>query len=531
MSNYNDFKNKNTQFTGTEGIKVPEGTTAQRGSGTGQFRYNSTSGKFEGRNAAGNFISIEVAPQVSSVNTSNITQTQIDAGFDLVITGQNFGTGDTVIIIASDNSELISPTVTIDSATQITARVNSNIDGALEPYAVKVLSSGGLTGSLASAFNIDASPVWQTTSGSIGDIFDGGRSSVSITVSATDGDGDTVTYAVQSGTLPTGLTLNASTGVISGSTSAVVSDTTSNFTLRASSTTQTADRAFSITQKAPVETVFSYTGAEQTFTVPSGLSSVTAYVFGAGGGGGTNGGWSTSYSGGGGGAAVGTVDTSSISSMIVIVGQGGKGNDSNSNTTVRDAFGGGGGNNTTSDNQYSGGGAGLSGLFNGSYTHGNSLLIAGGGGGGGNTNGSSTCNGGAGGGTTGADGQSTSDSNQRGRGGTQSAGGATGGQNSNAAATGSALQGGKDPNSNYGGGGGGGYYGGGAGAYYGPSSTMGGGGGGSGYQHPTLISSGTLYQGSGTTPGNSGSSYRSGAGDGGSSGGTDGDNGRVVLVY
>src|SRR6056300_1188971 len=115
MSNYNDFKNKNTQFTGTEGIKVPEGTTAQRGSGTGQFRYNSTSGKFEGRNAAGNFISIEVAPQVSSVNTSNITQTQIDAGFDLVITGQNFGTGDTVIFIASDNSELISPTVTIDS--------------------------------------------------------------------------------------------------------------------------------------------------------------------------------------------------------------------------------------------------------------------------------------------------------------------------------------------------------------------------------------------------------------------------------
>ena len=532
MSNYSDFKDKNTKFTGTEGITLPIGTTAQRGSATGQLRYNSTSGKFEGRNGAGSFISIEVSPQVSSVNSSNITQTQIDAGFDLVLTGQNFASGDTVIFIASDNSEYISPTVTIDSDTQITARVNSDIDSALEPYAVKVLSSGGLTGSLASAFNIDASPVWQTASGSIGSIFDGGRSSVSLSATATDDESDAITYSIQSGSLPTGLSLNASTGAITGSTSAVVSDTTSNFTLRATSGTQTSDRAFSITQKAPVEEVFSYTGANQTFTVPSGLSSLTAYVFGAGGGGATNGGWSTSYSGGGGGAAVGTVNTSSISSIIVIVGQGGEGNDSNNSTTIRDAFGGGGGNNTTSDNQYSGGGAGLSGLFNGSYTHGNSLLIAGGGGGGGNTNGSSVCNGGAGGGTTGADGQSTSNTNQAGRGGTQSAGGSgTLGDNSNSDANGSALQGGKNPSSNYGGGGGGGYYGGGAGAYQGSSSTMGGGGGGSGYLHPTLVSSGTLYQGSGTTPGNSGSSYRNGAGDGGSSGGGDGDNGRVVLVY
>ena len=35
--------------SGTEGTKVAAGTTAQRGSTTGQWRYNSTTGFFEGR--------------------------------------------------------------------------------------------------------------------------------------------------------------------------------------------------------------------------------------------------------------------------------------------------------------------------------------------------------------------------------------------------------------------------------------------------------------------------------------------------
>ena len=46
-----DFKFENIVDTGTEGTKVASGTTAQRGSTAGQFRFNSTTGKFEGRNA------------------------------------------------------------------------------------------------------------------------------------------------------------------------------------------------------------------------------------------------------------------------------------------------------------------------------------------------------------------------------------------------------------------------------------------------------------------------------------------------
>ena len=37
-----DFKFENITDTGTEGTKVASGTTGQRGSTTGQFRFNTT---------------------------------------------------------------------------------------------------------------------------------------------------------------------------------------------------------------------------------------------------------------------------------------------------------------------------------------------------------------------------------------------------------------------------------------------------------------------------------------------------------
>jgi hypothetical protein len=55
-------------------------------------------------------------------------------------------------------------------------------------------------------------------------------------------------FAIQSGALPGGVTLNNTTGVISGTESGTTAETTYNFTIRASDAEgQTADRAFSIT--------------------------------------------------------------------------------------------------------------------------------------------------------------------------------------------------------------------------------------------------------------------------------------------
>ena len=124
-----DFKFENITDTGTEGTKVAAGTTGQRGSTAGQWRYNSTTGKFEGRGAT-SFISLEVTPNVTSVNNNNPTEAQITAGFDMVITGTNFTSGDTVKFIGNDATEYASPTVSVDSGTQITARVPTTVTNA-----------------------------------------------------------------------------------------------------------------------------------------------------------------------------------------------------------------------------------------------------------------------------------------------------------------------------------------------------------------------------------------------------------------
>ena len=273
-----DFKFENIVDTGTAGTKVASGTTAQRGSTIGQFRFNSTTGKFEGRNAS-SFVSIEVTPTVTSVNSTNITQAQIGANFDLVITGENFSSGDTVKFVGNDNTEYTSPTVTINSASQITARVNSNIDATKEPYSIKVTSSGGATGSLADAFNIDAAPAFTTASGNIAQVFEG--KSVSTSVAATDPEGDAITFAETGGSVlsTNGLTL-ASGGAITGTAPTVSATTTLSFDVRATSGTNFTDRNFNIivTDSPSGGNISTYTAGGVTYRVHQFLSS-GSFVF------------------------------------------------------------------------------------------------------------------------------------------------------------------------------------------------------------------------------------------------------------
>lgn len=234
----------NISDTGTEGTKVASGTTAQRGSTTGQIRFNTTTALAEYYDGT-TFKSIDSPPTISSVNNTNITETQISANFDLVITGSSFNSGATVKFIGNDGTEYSSPTVTVNSTTQVTARVPTSVTHANEPFDVKLTNTSALSATLADAFNVNASPTWSTASGQIGGTITE-QDTVNVSVSASDPDGGSITYSVQSGSLPAGLSLNSSTGAITGTASAVSSDTTSSFTLRASDGTNNTDRAFSM---------------------------------------------------------------------------------------------------------------------------------------------------------------------------------------------------------------------------------------------------------------------------------------------
>ena len=74
---------------------------------------------------------------------------------------------------------------------------------------------------------------------------------------ATDADGRSLTYSVQSGSLLTGFTLNTSTGAITWSSVSVVgTDTTTTFTIRVTDGNTNVDRQFKITVKASVRTTY-----------------------------------------------------------------------------------------------------------------------------------------------------------------------------------------------------------------------------------------------------------------------------------
>ena len=255
-----DVSFENISDTGTEGTKVASGTTAQRGSTTGQWRYNTTSGFFEGRAASGSFLSLEPSPTVTSVDISEV-DSQAGGNQTVVITGTNFTSGATASFVGSSAS-FDASTTTVDNSTQITAVApKASFLNAQEPYKVKVTSASGLTGTSSTGLiNVDTAPTWTTNAGSLGSIGENATGN-HFTVAASDADGDTVAYSLQSGSLG-GLSLNSSTGVISGDPTDVSSNTTNSFTLRATAGSKTADRAFTYI-------------TNNIIAVPSGVSSWT----------------------------------------------------------------------------------------------------------------------------------------------------------------------------------------------------------------------------------------------------------------
>jgi len=88
-----------------------------------------------------------------------------------------------------------------------------------------------------------AAPVWQTTAGLLGVINE--RDFYSVTLSATDSDGDDLTYSKIAGTLPTGIELTSG-GVLQGVPTEVPTRALYTFVVRASDGNNVADRSFNL---------------------------------------------------------------------------------------------------------------------------------------------------------------------------------------------------------------------------------------------------------------------------------------------
>jgi len=433
-------------------------------------------------------------PIITGIAPDNISGSASTA---VIINGSNFESGSIVKLIDISNTELFTLSTTFNNARSLQF-LTPALTASAGPYDIKVTNPDNQISILENALTVGQVPVWNTTSGSLGNIFDTNRSSTTFQLSATDPDGTSLTYSLASGTLPPSMTLSSS-GLISGSTSAVASDTTYSFAARVSDGLNTSDRNFSIIVKAPVKQIFSYTGSVASFTVPNSITALNAKVWGAGGGGGSPADWGFGSDGGSGGFASGTITVTPGQVLNIVVGSGGV-----NNSTSR-VFGGGGAQSPNSSfTNRGGGGGGYSGIFRSTVSQIDALIIAGGGGGGGEsrTNGGQGVAGGAGGGTTAADGVSTYDNKTayRGRGGTTSGPGVQASSDTaNTETPAIALGGGSPRTNNYGGAGGGGYWGGSAGGYS-ESNTMAGGGGGSGFIDSSRVSNSQNLTGSNRVP-------------------------------
>jgi len=306
VDSYTTALQTNPEFSGTEGARMPNGTTAQRANAqSGDIRFNSTLSLMEYYDGV-RWKSIDSPPTISSLSPSTFDA----SGDTITVNGSNFQTGANVTLIAADGGTYTPASVTRVSDTQITFDITSSIVADPDdPFDIKIENASGLSITSADALTVQGTLTATTSAGSLGTVYDAGRTSLSYNLSVADSSSETdvtFAYAVTSGSVPAGLSLNTSTGALTGTANAAGSDTTSNFTVTATGTdssdssySETLATAYSLTVAAPVITSYTSTGSG-TFSVPTGLTTVDVLVVAGGGAGGKFS--STGYGAGGGGA-------------------------------------------------------------------------------------------------------------------------------------------------------------------------------------------------------------------------------------
>ena len=189
----------------------------------------------------------ETKPTITGISPTTITNT----ASNIVITGTNYVITPNVEFIASTGVITLPNSIVRDSATQLTVNVTLPTDGT---YFIRVENPDGLAVRSGSALlTVSDAPTWSTSAGSLGSVAAGASVSLDVDASSdsTVAFSETTSVLTSNSNTPAStmnLTLNSSTGAITGTAPAATAETTYNFTLRATDAeSQTADRAFSIT--------------------------------------------------------------------------------------------------------------------------------------------------------------------------------------------------------------------------------------------------------------------------------------------
>ena len=189
----------------------------------------------------------ETKPTISSISPSTIPNTATS----ITISGTNFVTCPQVEALnPSTGIWYLANSVSFTNATTIVANFTLSVDAT---YKLRVENPDGLSVLSSSALlTVSDAPTWSTSAGSLGSVASGASVSLDVDASSdsTVAFSETTSVLTSNSNTPAStmnLTLNSSTGAITGTAPSPTSETTYNFTLRATDAeSQTADRAFSI---------------------------------------------------------------------------------------------------------------------------------------------------------------------------------------------------------------------------------------------------------------------------------------------
>lgn len=226
------------------------------------------------------------------------------------VTGGNFATDVEVKFVGTDAVDRPAKSIVRSSSTQLIVTRPDAFPVSAEPFSM-IATNPGITNPstntnrLLSYFDAGGGITWVTTSP-----LTTGLTTVAYTTTlqATDQDGLGLAYSITSGTLPDGLSLNPSTGEISGTPTTVQSQT---ITVRATdSGGNTADRSFSIN------------------IIPNTLTADYLVIAGGGGGGAQGGGGAGGYrtsagTSGANSSAESALTLTALNNYTVTVGAGG----------------------------------------------------------------------------------------------------------------------------------------------------------------------------------------------------------------
>ena len=235
-------------------IKAPPHSAGQ--SYTLTLPQSITNDYFLKTDGSGNLSFAEV-PQPTTPTVADVSQTIAPATATTInITGTNFSGIPIVDFVKTDGAVTRANTVSLSSATSLSV----NVTIASGSYYVRIeLENGRAARSTNAIITASTAPSFSTGAGSIGTVGAGETVNLSVAASSdsTIAFSETTSVLTSNANTPAAtmnLTLNSSTGAITGTAPSPSDSTTYNFTLRATDAeSQTVDRAFSITVSVGAE--------------------------------------------------------------------------------------------------------------------------------------------------------------------------------------------------------------------------------------------------------------------------------------